>query len=373
MTSLWFLAVCLACEIERSPRIVWPAAIALGAAGLTKVNAGAIPIVIVPYLAWRLRRKAIRPVVILGVVSLAMLFAFWPPLWVAPWQFLSEYFADKVGRHSAATHFLGTTFDKSNLPWYYPLFMTAATVPTVFLIAAGCGAVRGLRRARPVVVLLVANAALMLGLACSPLAPKYDGVRLFLPAMPFIGCLAGIGLSWFTVWLRRRLRGRRQLSWLVLAAIFALPVGEMAHLHPHYISYFSEAVGWLPGAHALGLEPTYWGDTITTPTLDYLNRHAPPKSRVAFVPVGTHLPRVRRQSLKDMRADFAIVDHRLGTWDYLVLVPRYGLFDADTWRVHRQSRPVFEVRRWGVTLCAVYRRVGGDGHRQPRADQGDRP
>jgi len=350
MTALWFVTVALVAQIERSRKWLWPAAVALGLAGLTKINAGFIPFVLVPYLVWRLRRKSVVPLVALAVIPTLMFFLLWPHLWVAPWRHLCGYISDKANRMHIEGYYLGRAFTESSPPWHYPLMLTLVTVPLPFLAAAVFATVRGVRRWDPTVVLLAANAGLVLAVAGLPFVPRYDGVRLFLPAFPFLACLAGLGLDH----LLRRLRQRT--AWIVCACLFALPGAEMVHLHPFQLSYYNGATGFLAGAETMGFEPTYWWDTFSVETAQFLNRTCKPGVRVAFHPVDAYVPRTYRNVTRTLRSDLEIADFEAGNWDYLVLVSRYGKFDEATWGIYREQEPLFSVGRWGVELCSVYAR-----------------
>lgn len=355
MAALWFVAVALFSQVGRSRVWVWAAAIALAAAGLTKINAAFIPLVLVPYAVWRLRRRAVVPIIVLCVVPLLAFFALWPHMWVDTWQHLWHYVTDKASRMHVEAYYGGRAFAKSSPAWHYPLVLTLVTVPLPFLAAAAFASIRGLKRRDPTIVLLVANASLVLGVACLPFVPKYDGVRLFLPAFPFVACLAGVGLSAALAWVRSHAASRRWLPWAVGACLFGPAAAEVVHLHPFQLSYYNEAVGFLAGAGGLGFEPTYWGDTLAKDTVEFLNRTCAPGDKVAFFPVGSYVPSTHQNVTMDLRPDVQIVDYESREWRYLVLVSRYGKFDDHAWSIHRGHEPVFSVKRWGVKLCSVYR------------------
>ena len=56
----------------------------------------------------------------------------------------------------------------------------------------------------------------------------------------------------------------------------------MALMMPVPLSYYSPLVGGLPGATALGMEPTYYWDALSDEALDWLNRHTGPGQKVRF-------------------------------------------------------------------------------------------
>ena len=99
-----------------------------------------------------------------------------------------------------------------------------------------------------------------------PHTPGHDGVRQFLPAFGMLALLAGLGAAS----LERRL-GRWGRSLIALAVIEgAVSVGVMM---PVPLSYYSPLCGGLPGAARLGMEPTYYWDSLQPEILDWLNSH----------------------------------------------------------------------------------------------------
>ncbi len=356
MTALWFVTAALFAQIEKRRAWMWPAAAALGLAGLTKINAGFIPIALAPYAFWRMGRKALLPLAVMAAVSCVMFFALWPHMWTAPWDHLVGYVRDKASRMHIEAYYLGRAYTRSSPPWHYPLVMTLAATPLPTLFGAAVAVGAAARRRHPHLVLLAANAGVVLFVACLPFVPKYDGVRLFLPAFPFLACLGGVGLDMTVRALQHRWPTRPKLVAVAVVVAALLPAAESAHLHPFQLSYYNAAVGFLRGADALGFEPTYWGDSLNRETLDFLNRECPPRAKVAFFPVGSKVPVQLQELFMDLRSDLRIVDYESDDWDYLALVSRYGKFDARAWRLLRSERPVFAVKRWGVQLCGVYRR-----------------
>jgi hypothetical protein len=118
---------------------------------------------------------------------------------------------------------------------------------------------------------------------------KYDNDRLFMPVYPFLAALAGIGFGWLLQGLHRlmeclqRPRLTSAAGWLLGAALLVPQSVGMAGLYPHLLSYYSEAVGGLPGATRLGLETTYWCETYAS-ALPYINAHASPGDTIWIEP-----------------------------------------------------------------------------------------
>src|SRR5262249_7336407 len=140
-----------------------------------------------------------------------------------------------------------------SLPWYNTLVWTVFVTPVGFLALAVTGAVRAARRFRskPVGTLIVGNWLFLLLLRALPHTPGHDGVRQFLPAFGVLAVVAGLGAASAIDRLGRWGRG-------AVAVALAEGALSVALMMPVPLSYFSPVVGGLPGATALGMEPTYY-------------------------------------------------------------------------------------------------------------------
>src|SRR5262249_5472307 len=114
--------------------------------------------------------------------------------------------------------------------------------------------------------------------------PVYDGARLLLVALPLWAMLVGLGFQSVVGWAG----DRRWLCGAIVASVSAQGYGVIA-LHPFGLSYYNALVGGLPGAERLGLELTYWGDTIDPRLLDDVAQHAQPGQVVALAPTLHHI------------------------------------------------------------------------------------
>ncbi len=68
---------------------------------------------------------------------------------------------------------------------------------------------------------------------------------------------------------------------IVLAALAEGAVA-IATMMPVPLSYYSPAIGGLPGAARLGLEPTYYWDALTPAALDWIHRNTRPGEKIVF-------------------------------------------------------------------------------------------
>ena len=273
---------------RRSPRWGWVLCFGIlaGAAAATKLTGWLLPL---PLLFWtvfyRDRNGGLTLAVGLVVASVTV-YAVTPPWWFSPWQGLTEFFRSNLTRAETTpipVQFLGTVYlsPGQSLPWYNTLVWTAAASPVGFLAWALTGLVRTVReRGDRFACLAVICWVFPLVLRALPHTPGHDGVRQILPAFGALALVAGLGVS-----SRPGLIARC----LVVAAVLEGAV-SIAVMMPVPLSYFSPAVGGLPGATRLGFEPTYYWDTLTPEVLDRINRQTAPGRSIAFL--GAPLPTI---------------------------------------------------------------------------------
>ncbi|MCD5401372.1 glycosyltransferase family 39 protein [candidate division NPL-UPA2 bacterium] len=349
-----------------------------GLALATKVNALFLPF---PLLIWAHlyhRRQYANNIMAMLFISPLVFIAIWPWLWVNIPQRLLEYLALKIQRSAIPVYYLGRTYGEVPPPWHYPFLMTAITIPSGLLITGLAGFIRAIKSSLKVPgiktssllnssasdhhkigMLIIFNTLFPLLLISLPGVPKYDGVRLFLPAFPFLAMLSGLGLEWLaekaSSFFRKRLSLRRTIHLPLLLGLLFLGINTwpLVSIRPYYLSYYNSLVGGVRGARELGMETTYWGDTMTQTVLDYLNRQ-PPGTRVHFFPVGGNVVPLLKFTGR-LREDLEVTSREEAT--LLVLNHRQGFFDEKIWRIHREEKPIKEASTFyrGVPLTAVYR------------------
>jgi len=263
LTAFWFGSVCALEAHLRDGKAsaLWASGLLLGAAIATKFTG----LLLIPVLAvWLLRRRSDlkRSAVVLALASMAVFVITNPVLWVDPVQGLADYLGAGFGRAHAevariTTLYFGTIYTYRP-PWHYPLVWTAIVVPLPLwaVIAVGVSA----WRVSPLVELSGLNLAVMYGALLLPSAPLHDGVRLLMPALPFLCVLAGVGVwrlrSLLTPLAARCHLSRDLLGGLVLVGFLALPAVRTLEVHPYQLSYFNALIGGVQGAARHGLEVT---------------------------------------------------------------------------------------------------------------------
>jgi len=271
--------------------------LAWGVALSCKINALFVPLILGIWILALHRPFALRAALSLAVGGPVGFLATWPWLWHHTGSRLADYLHFQLQHYPVAVSYFGHV--STHQPWHYPPVMTAITTPPITLALGLVGvalAVRELRhrageapeaddqaRWRQSQALLVLLGALFtIGLNCLPNAPKYTGVRLFLPFFPFLAALGAIGFGAIATELAQRVPAGegRLLSPLrakvLLAGLALLPALRVAiGTHPYQLSYYNILIGGTRGAVARGMEATYWGDSYMAVCNDLAPRLQP--------------------------------------------------------------------------------------------------
>lgn len=364
LASLWVVAVLAFAralgsrregESERERRSIdWPSAIvaglAIGWAADTKLTGWFLPI---PLLAWSLiagssrRRLAGTWAVILPTAAIAF-YAFNPPIWGAPVEGIVRFLRSNLTRDRTIVIpvlFLGHVYEtpRESLPWYNTLAWTLFATPIGMLSMGLIGCWRSLvdRSVRAVGLLALINWLFLLALRALPHTPGHDGTRQILTAFGMLAILAGLGAGW--------LAGRRWGRALVVASAVELAV-SLAAMMPVPLSYYSPAIGGLPGAAALGLEPTYFWDALDDPAIRWLNAHTPEGRGVAFATNPTSFMYLQRTG--KLPATITPENPLPPAW--FVIQNRPGAFRPGERRLIAEGRPAYVGSKWGVPLLWVF-------------------
>ncbi|MBL7224287.1 MAG: glycosyltransferase family 39 protein, partial [Candidatus Brocadiae bacterium] len=288
MATTWLLsAAAFAVAIDKGR---WPWGVAsgvcLGLALLTKINAVFLPVALVAWGVGFHRRRALAPLAWTLGIGVVVFFVGWPWLWLSPIGHLRGYLFP-TGRVALAVHYFGRLYAHNDVPWHFPLVMTLATIPIGILFLVFLGGARAVRRFRvsPELALLAIHAAVAIGPFLTPWLPRYDGVRLFLAAFPFLALLAGVGGARCWTWVTQRWPGRPWRPLFITAAFFLSQAAATGWVHPCELSYHNALVGGLWGARRIGLEPTYWHDVVNERLFAWLNQHCGVDDAIAFFPV----------------------------------------------------------------------------------------
>jgi 4-amino-4-deoxy-L-arabinose transferase-like glycosyltransferase len=383
----WFAAMYLFWKYESRPG--WLPVVIIGVAYAlalgTKMNAILMPVV---WAVWVLLfRRSWRSLLRLGMITVlgvGVFVAIWPWLYHDTANRLLYYVLMASRFKDRPQFYLGQTL--SRVPWHYPFVITLAVVPLVTTVMYLLGIFKAVRRPRPVPMersetdwdemgmgkpsyatgwLLLLNALIPLLFAATGLQAAYSGERHFIPAYPYLACLAGVGFgsvlnmvstAWHRFYERVDLGKARLIAGFVLALLLMPPLLSIVRIHPYQLSYYSELVGGLPGATRLGLETTFWCETYKH-TLTYLDEHAEPGASVwaenPFVLRFYQHYGMLREDLEvtggdivsPYMADYAVVEMRQTGFHYT----------PEIVSVMRELKPVHALAYQGVALLHVYK------------------
>jgi 4-amino-4-deoxy-L-arabinose transferase-like glycosyltransferase len=198
----------------------------------------------------------------------------------------------------------------------------------------------------PFATTALTNWFFLLILRALPHTPGHDGVRQFLPAFGCLALVAGLG----AVCLIHR-NGRWGRA--IVAAGLAEGIISVALFMPVPLSYFSPAVGGLPGAVALGMEPTYYWDALTDDAITWLNRHTVSGRSVLFADAPVSWFYLR----KNGRLRAPICPYEPGEMQWYVVQNRPGAFNEVTRALIASPGPKRILsEKWGVPLIWAFPR-----------------
>ncbi|WP_291170047.1 glycosyltransferase family 39 protein [Gimesia sp.] len=264
--------------------------ILLGLALLTKIQAVLIPIPVIVWAIWKWRQQALLPLFCWGGVGVLVFFLGWPWLWFDPAGHLSEYLGRTTGRAALYVQYFGTKYADRDLPWHYAWVMLLTTVPVGLLICSSFGVTKLWRdfktdqQKRPTGELLLFLSLLWpLILFTLPGITVYDGVRLFLMVFPLLAILIGLGAAIEMNWFTRRF-GQRVAIIAVTLLMLSQFTGSLLYA-PCWLSYYSLLTGGLNGADQMGMEATYWGDSLTAELLAEVTQEVPANSIIQIAPI----------------------------------------------------------------------------------------
>ncbi|MCS7192301.1 MAG: glycosyltransferase family 39 protein [Armatimonadetes bacterium] len=325
-------------------------------------------------------------VAIVAVGAMAFLFATWLWLWVDPIDRFREYFTFHAKHFVVHTYYLGQLYPVSDesgnavipTPWHYPFVMTMVTVPTLTLLFSLVGMVLTVfrwKQSPSLTKMAVISYFVQIAPFLLASTPKYNGIRLFEPAFPFLGILAGYVFGLFANWLLRILRERaRDLisePRLIVAAIGILLLAPAAYstltIHPFGLSYYNAIVGGTKGAvNRWGFEATYWGVNLLS-VVPFLNK-LPEGTKVLVYPGAWCAYTDFYKNIGILKRDIEIMGNPkdLPRADYLVFqgsqtelaIAKLGdpLLGNLLWTLWKEAKPTYAASHDGIIIVGVYDR-----------------
>ncbi|RAL22897.1 hypothetical protein DL240_08365 [Lujinxingia litoralis] len=373
-----------------------------GLALSTKLNAFFLPITLV--LHWLIthptgfrrvgdwRNGGIRipriPAAFWAMLTLGPLlfFALWPRHWFDTFARVRWYMNFHLKHEHYFVYYFGENLQNPPFPVSYPWVMTLVTVPATLLLAAALGcyvwfyhfggtarmrawldALRQRRLPPPgdprgTAMLFLINFLFPIALIARPETPIFGGTKHWMPAMPFLAIVAGIGVAWLAREAARALPTPGQTKpfiYATLAGLLFLTTLAPAALatrnnHPFGTSYYNELIGGHPGAADRRMFRQFWG-YASRDALPWLNEHANPNDRIwIHNTVNTAWNTYQREGLarQDLRAT------RMNASDKALYFQQkaFNYLQLELWEEYGTMAPSHVVELQGVPLLSVYER-----------------
>jgi 4-amino-4-deoxy-L-arabinose transferase-like glycosyltransferase len=326
-------------------------AVVVGLALATKANA---LILVVGLAVWLLARETFRrgrptpprrahllALLTMLVVAPLVAFAIWPWMWHDTVARISEY-ARFVTQHAAyGVWYLGELRDPitNPVPPTYPWVMTLVLSPVLWLSLALPGALLGAwavwrrkrMRADRFLLALLAGGALLA--ASLPSTPRYDGLRLFLPAFAPLVLFAAGALDGA---LRRKLRIRAgHIS--AFAGVLAFEA-FLLFAPPFPLGYFNAPTLVLAEQGELfPFERTLWGEAVDAEVLAGLNTLLPPGGRLKTLALQEDAFRIE-QRWGNLRSDIVVDGDP--PYDFHIIQDRKGFWRRAEWTIVSTRAPI---------------------------------
>ncbi|GAB4160417.1 MAG: hypothetical protein Tsb009_37730 [Planctomycetaceae bacterium] len=347
-----------------SAKIAAASGFVFGLALLTKIQAVLLPVPIAVWVLLRFRQRGIVPLLIFGLIGLAVFFCGWPWLWLDPWNHFLQYARGATDRMPMNVFYFGNVYADGSpnpVPWHYPLVMFLVTVPVLVHVFGFVGLTNWnqkkdneTKNAR--MKLLAFCTAFPLVLFSLPIATVYDGTRLFLVVFPCWAMLAGKGGTVFIYWIRYK--WGRPAGLAAIAALAATFYIATSYSHPNSLSYYNLVVGGPRGAEALGFEVTYWGDSFTRDFLEEVAETVPEGATIDVAPVlhKFQLPELLAQSpiLRNRGIKLRAYNPENNKDAQFLMVFRRRADLPSHLDPPKDSKVLVENRKWNVRLAVLY-------------------
>lgn len=358
------LALRRAARLDRWGPALWAGVLAGLALG-TKLNAAAL----VPHLGlWLLiaRPPGWKKVLAGALLAPPAFLLCWPWLWHDLPGRLLGYEVFHAHHFRVGVSYLGHIYSgPTTPPAHYAPVMLALTTPLPWLAACVIGLGAGcVRRLPPDWAFMALGLACSVGLLMLPSAARYGGVRLMLPALPFMVMLGTMGAHRLAQALAGGGRGRRGVVAAVAGLLLLGPaVAGCIRCHPYCRSYYTEFVG-LRGAADLGMDVTYWGDAFAG-AREFMRRpqnaHAVfyASNELATGVVDAHIAAGEIPPHHRMLGRF-VTDELPPDADFILVDNHPPMWPPSVAELVRTARPVLTVSRCGVPLLWVFEGPGGE-------------
>lgn len=348
VTTMWLSIAMAYIGALQKRRWIFGAGIALGLGLATKLNSFFAPFTLLGLSMYHViqtwpdkdRRdwwlKRYRWIALsMVILGLGVFWLHWPWLYHNTWARLSAYIAFHARHVHYPVDYLGTLYYGPPFPVHFPFSFTLFTLPVACLCLALVGGVTLSKSAwrrwqlrddsLPIELFLLVNLMVPILVIALPNTPIFGGTKHWMPSMPFLAVIGGIGFQWLIASTHLI---RKHFITLSLLLCLSGPGLWLTHEYgAHGPAWYNSLIGGIPGAAEARMPRNFWGYS-SVEMIPWLNQQ-PSRLRDVFWhnATGTSVHHYRRA--KWLKHDVKST----GDWTYPY---------ADWSLYHHQQEKIFE-------------------------------
>lgn len=289
--------------------------------------------------------RATTPIWLYAISSIAIMFAFWPYLWLEPLgKFIEVFIFMSDNPTQLNVLFAGENFRAGEIPRRYLPVLLAYTLTEPFWLLTIFGGLvafwKSENKQRLVLALLALWFLIPVAYVLLRRPAMYDGYRHFLFILPPLFIFTGFAFQFLFQWLKKSW----QKSALVIA-LLAFGVLPIIQLHPYQYTYYNSFTGGVSGAFR-NYETEYWLTCYREAVLQF-NEEAPAGAEL-FVRREPYIAAYYASDNITVR-DFRTEQNGMQSGDFYLASSRSN----EDLRFLRDEPNFIEISRMGATFCVI--------------------
>jgi hypothetical protein len=278
-------------------------------------------------------------------LSIAIMFAFWPYLWLDPiGKFIEVFVFMSDNPTQLNVLFAGENFRAGEIPRRYLPVLLAYTLTEPFWLLAGVGGViafwKSDNKKRFTLALLTLWFLIPVAYVLLRHPAMYDGYRHFLFILPPLFIFTGFAFETVFAWMKQIWQKA-----LFIFAILTFGISPITQLHPYQYAYYNNFAGGVDGVFR-NYETEYWLTCYREAVLQF-NEEAPAGAQL-FV---RREPYIAAYYASDdiMIRNFRTEQNEMHSGDFYLANSRSN----EDLRFLRNEPNFIEISRMGATFCAI--------------------
>lgn len=285
------------------------------------------------------------PIWLYAVLSIVIMFAFWPYLWLDPLgKFIEVFIFMSDNPTQLNVLFAGEHFRASEIPRRYLPVLLAYTLTEPFWLLTLFGGLlafwKSENKQRFTLTLLTLWFLIPVAYVLLRRPAMYDGYRHFLFILPPLFIFTGFAFQFLFQWLKR--------AWqksALLIAILAFGILPIIQLHPYQYAYYNNFAGGVDGVFR-SYETEYWLTCYREAVLQF-NEQAPAGAQL-FVRREPYIAGYYASDNITIR-DFRTEQNQMQSGDFYLANSRSN----EDLRFLRDEPNFIEISRMGATFCVI--------------------